>query len=235
MECMKLAQMIFLLTLTALLFAACGDDDDSSEDPATATPGAQEILAAAAERFEALTSFHFELDHNSGGTEIVQDLLMERASGEVEEPDRLRADLEVESPLGNVDVSVIAIGQRVWLDIFGEYQELPGVSAVEIFDPNQGIPNVAENIEGATIAGSEQVGGEEAMIVEGSVASEYLAGIAPIADSGEDVTVRVWIGRETALIHRVVVTGKIASEDPEDMERTIELSRFDEDFAIEAP
>jgi hypothetical protein len=222
--------------LLAFPFLSCsGDDDDDGGGEATPPADAGAVLTAAAERFEALSSFHFELEHSTGGTEIVQDLLMEEASGEVEEPNRLRADLQVESPLGDVDVSVVAIGEQVWLDIFGDYQELPDVNVVEIFDPNQGIPNVADNIEDATIAGSEKLGGETTDIVEGTVAAEYLAGIAPIADSGEDVTVRVWVGRETNLIHRVVVTGKIASEDPADMVRTIDLSRFDEDFGIEEP
>jgi lipoprotein LprA len=221
--------------LLAVPFAACSGDDDDDGGEATPPADAGAVLSAAAERFEALSSFHFDLEHSTGGTEIVQDLLMQEASGEVEEPNRLRADLQVDSPLGDVDVSVVAIGEQVWLDIFGDYQEIPDVSVVEIFDPNQGIPNVAANIEDATIAGSEDLGGETTDIVEGTVAAEYLAGIAPIADSGEDVTVRVWVGRETNLIHRVVVTGKIASEDPEDMVRTIELSRFDEDFNIEEP
>jgi hypothetical protein len=229
---MKLSLIALLLCIA--VFAACGGDDDEGGDSAP-SQDAQAILGDAAARFAALNSFHFELDHSEGGTPIVQDLVMKTASGEIEVPDRLQADLEVDSPLGDVDVSVISIGEELWLDIFGDYQQLPGVTVLEIFDPANGIPNVAEHIEDPTVEGSQELNGEECDIVEGTVASEYLEGIAPVADAGNDVNVRVWVGRETHLIHRVIVTGQVASDDPEDMVRTIELSRFDEEFGIEPP
>ena len=241
--------MRFFLALAiaiAVTLAACGGDDDdeeqtNGEEEATeeeeATP--QEVLQGAAEALEAVDSFHFVLDHENGGTEIVLDLEMQRAEGDVITPDRLQAEVEADGPAGlDVDVEVIAIGDDFFFENpFGGGFVDADFSISDVLDPTGGaIALLRSAPEDAEFDGEEEVNGETARVVVATIDSGELDTLIPSADPGQPVEVTLWIGTEDDLPYRIRISGPLNEDEPEDIERTIDISDYNNpDVDIQPP
>lgn len=245
----KRAALGALLTVLATLIVACGNDNTQNEAASgtvAATPSRPDPAALAmqaADRIEAVTSFHFLLQHENGGTPIVLNLSMTRAEGDIVKPDRLRSDVEaVATQLGNanVKVKVINVGdQAVISNPFNPRQwvPLPGENRLaDIFDPGAGTTAALRAAKDLQITGEETLNGVKVWRVEGNVDATALSAVAStIAEPGYTVKGTAWIGQAQPLVYRVRLEGPLGSQDPPNIVRIIDLSRFDEDFTIELP
>lgn len=238
----RLAPLILSLTLGLLLASCSGDDDDDSAEPdETTTPEetAQEFVASSADALEEVSSFHFLLTHENGGTEIVLDLEMERAEGDVITPDRLRAEVEAEGPGGiDVDVEVIAIGEEFFFENpFGGGFIDADFSIQDILDPTQGaIALMRSAPENSEFGSSEDIGGVETRIVTATIDSGEFDRLIPAADPGLAVEVTLWIGTEDRLPYRIQIVGPLNEDEPDDIQRLIEISSYnDVTVEIEPP
>jgi hypothetical protein len=236
--CLILVASCSLVATTAV----CGGDDDDDDEPtvvATVEDTPQEFLASSADEIEQLENFHFLLTHENGATQIVLDLEMERAEGEVIVPDRLRADVEAEGPGGvDVDTEVIAIGDDLFFENpFGGGFVDADFSLQDILDPVGGVASLLRTApDDADFAGSETIDGVDTQRVTATVDSGLLADLIPGGDEGFVVEVTIWIGKEDRLPYRILLVGPLNEEDPEDIERLIDISDFNaEDVEIEAP
>ncbi|MER3438997.1 MAG: hypothetical protein C4346_16195, partial [Chloroflexota bacterium] len=119
----------------------------------------------------ALRSYHFSLTYTRGQTVLVRRarLHMKRARGDVERPDRLR--LAVEAKLGpiGVDVSVISVQQRVWVDFKGITDELSIEDDVAtlLLDPTALLIGAVSTIEEPRLMGIEEINGTPATRISG--------------------------------------------------------------------
>jgi LppX_LprAFG lipoprotein len=234
---------VLLFAAGLLVVCACGGDDDDDDSEATAeatveeTP--QEFLASAADALEQVTSFHFLLTHENGGTEIVLDLEMERAEGDIILPDRLRADIEADGPGGlDVNVEVIAVGDQLFFENpFGGGYVDADFSLRDILDPTQGVVSLLRSApENAEYDGTETIDGVETRRVTATIDSGELETLLPAADPGFPVEVTLWIGEEDRLVYRLLLVGPMNEDEPEDIERLIEVSDFDQPgLSIEPP
>jgi hypothetical protein len=233
--------LIILVSFGLLLFSCGGDDDDESEPEETSTPEetAQEFVASAADALEEVESFHFLLTHENGGTEIVLDLEMERAEGDVITPDRLRADVEAEGPGGiDVNVEVIAIGEEFFFENpFGGGFIDADFSIQDILDPTQGaIALMRAAPDNSEFGDSEEIAGVETRIVTATIDSGEFDRLIPAADPGLPVEVTLWIGIEDRLPYRIQIVGPLNDDEPDDIERLIEISNYNNVTAeIEPP
>jgi hypothetical protein len=235
-----------LLVPLMLAVVACGGDKQSDSGSAAATPTRPDpaVLARqAADKVEALTSFHFLVEHENGGTPIVLNLNMTRAEGDIVKPDRLRADVEATAAqLGNanVKVKVVNVGDRaVITNPFNTRQwvPLPGENRLaDIFDPAAGTTAALRSARDLQITGEETIGGVRVWRLEGTVDAEALSAVAPaIAEPGYIARGTVWVGQSDPLVHRVRLEGALGSKDPPNIVRKIDLSKFDENVSIELP
>src|SRR5579884_2836178 len=101
-----------VLALLAVVLAGCGGGKGSAKvtaSPTPAKPDAATILRQAADKMEQVKSFHFVLSHDKGNSPITLgpgvSLSMTRAEGDVQRPDRLRADVDA-TALGGVKINV---------------------------------------------------------------------------------------------------------------------------------
>lgn len=236
--------LLSLLAILALATASCGgdDDDDSADEPdesATVEETPQELLASAADALEELTSFHFLLTHENGGTEIVLDLEMQRAEGDVIVPDRLQAEVEAEAAGGiDVDTTVIAVGEELFFENpFGGGFVNADFSIQDILDPTQGaIALLRSAPEDAEYSGSETIDGTDTQRVTATIDAGQLDRLIPSADEGFPVEVTLWVGIEDRLLRRILIVGPLNEDEPDDIERLIEISDFDNpDLEIESP
>lgn len=227
------AWLLLLAALAALAAAACGGGGDGGEEF-----DAEQVVRDAAERLEGVQSFHFLLTHQEGGTRIIQDLLMTRAEGDVARPDRLRADVEAEAAGQKLRLSVIGVDERTWItNPFNpsQWQPLEGTDVRDVLDL-AAVPEVMRAVQDVEAAGTERVNGTECYRVRAQVDSGALAAVVPRAASpGQTVTVELWVGRDDALVRRLVVRGPLNPDEDERIERRLDLSGFDQPVTIQPP
>ena len=232
------------LVLIALAVASggCGSDGEKAvDDGESPLPDAAMLTSEAADRMEALTSFHFVVSHEEGTTPITAGLQMERAEGDSKTPDRLTADVDALVPqLGNaeIDVKVVWVGETArmtnpfdrtrWMDV-------PGDALQGLFDPGAGTVAALRAATGHAIAGEETVGGVPCWLVTAIVDGEALKAFADVAEAGYTVSLTLWLGKEDTLVHRVRLDGAMGADDTPGVIRLIDLTRFDEPVEIELP
>lgn len=245
----KRATLAALLVMLAIVLAACGNDDAGDEGQtgaASATPAAPDpatLAMQAADSIEAVKSMHFLLQHENGGTPIVLNLEMTRAEGDLVKPDRLRADVEaVARQLGNanVKVKVVNVGDKaVITNPFNTRQwvPLPGSNRLaDIFDPGAGTTAALRAAKDLRIAGEETLNGVKVWRLEGNVDATALSAVAStIAAPGYTAKGIAWIGQAKPLVYRVRLEGPLGPDDPPNIVRIIDLSKFDENVTIELP
>jgi hypothetical protein len=223
---------VILLALLALLGPGCRRDAaEPAVDPA-------DLVQAAADRLEQVESFHFVLTHESGGTPILQGMLLTRAEGDLARPGQMKAQLSVEAMGAALQLQFIAIGDDAWLsNPFNpaQWQPLPDVTAADVLDL-EALPQVLRQVKDARLVAKEQLDGAPSYHLQGTLDSADLVALVPSgAEPGLVVTVDLWISTDDPLVRRVIVSGALRSAEPATMTRTLELSGFDTPVSIAPP
>lgn len=243
----RLAAMV--VAVFALLPAACGGDDKNesatnatAQATARATPEPATLAQQAAERTEALNSFHFVLEHEKGYTPIQLGLQMTKAEGDYAKPEKLQADLEARSTqFGNtvVKVKVVSVGEQAKISnpfSPSQFIPLPGAqSLADIFDPGAGTTAALRAVKNPRITGEETVDGVKVWRLEGDVEATALEAFASLAEPGYTVKGVAWIGQETPNVHRIRMEGQLGPTDPEGVIRVVRLSKFNDPVSINLP
>ena len=232
-RCLLLSALVVL----CLLPLACGGGG-KKPDSAGPLPPAADVLSKAVESAASMKTFHFRLEHENGVTTIPLGLGLTTAEGDVIVPDRMKAKIEAKAGTQPVRVEVIGIGDEAWMTnpFNRQWQPLPSGNTIrDVFDPAQGIKAVANALENPEVTAEEQVGGVATYRVEGTVDSGVLEAAAPIAEPGLTVKVGVWIGKDDSLIYRVRLEGPLSPDEPPNIVRKLDISKFDESVSIEPP
>jgi hypothetical protein len=232
--------ILAVLVAALSLAAACGGGGggkETSPTPATLPP-ADEVLSKAVERVGTVKSFHFRLEHENGYSPLPLDLKLRTAEGDIQVPDRMKADLEAEVGGATLKVQIVGIGDEAWMTnpFSREWQPLPaGTSISSIFDPAAGVQAVANSLQDVSVTGVEKVEGENTYVLEGKVDSGVLEAAAPIAEPGLTVVVKLWISTTDYTMREIRLEGPFAPGEPENIVRILYLSKFDESVSIEPP
>ena len=225
--------LVLLFALAVLLVAAaCGDDDG---EPGAAAPDPQQLLLDAAERMEQARSFHFVLEHENGGIEIVRGIEMTRAEGDVDGATRLRADIEGSFGPLSFEVGIIILPGESWIqNPITQRWEREEISIDALFDPSDGIVALMRSARSPEILRRERIGGVDTYRVTATVESGELT-VFPGAEPGRDVPATAWIGVDEPFVYLLEIRGPIAGGEADDIVRRLELSRFDEPVDIAPP
>jgi hypothetical protein len=215
------------------IVAACGG---SETEHVQFDAGA--VLADAAARLDEASSFHFVLSHDSGGTRIIQNMLMTRAEGDVLRPSSIRADLTVTMAGQRIDLRMIGMDDSIWLsNPFdpSRWQLVPDARSEDVLNL-QRISDVLTAVEDASADGVATLDGSSSYRIRGSVDSDAFTAVIPeVAVAGETVAVDIWIGRSDVQLRQMVVRGRLNTDEPGDVVRRIILSAFDSPVSIDAP
>jgi lipoprotein LprG len=231
--------LLAVLLSSLVLAVGCGGggDGDGATTPETLPP-ADEVLPKVVQRVEEVESFHFRLEHENGLSPIPLNLKLRTAEGDIQVPDRMKAELEADAGGALLRVEVIGIGEEGWITnpFNRQWQALPkGTTISAIFDPAAGITAIANSLENVSVAGVEKVEGEDTYLLQGQVDSAALEAAAPIAEPGLTVTVKLWVQTEDYSILQVRLEGPFAPDEPANIVRILHLSKFDEPVSIEPP
>ena len=179
--------------------SACGGDEDDNGE----SFDAHQVVEDAAETLAAAETFRFELSHANGSTELIQDMEMTDAEGEVVSPDRLRADIDV-TLLGQLlEIEVVGIGEQVWISNpfdASQWQLVPGTTAQEVLDLTV-LPDVMRAVEDPQPAGIDEIDGQAHYRVRASVDSESLEDVIPAAARSRRDGRGRDLGRSGRLLH----------------------------------
>ncbi len=234
---MKLALILNLIVI--LLLAACsGNNDAPSEEPLPEL-SAEEIIAQASPNIDSLSSFHFKLTEEGGGTPIAMGLKMLMAEGDIAPPDKLDMRIEAEWFGQFAQAKLVTVGTITYMTnpINGKWEELSNdFDAVTLFKPDTGIKMVMESVTNLSRLSVGNAGGTMCFHLVGDLEAMALNDIA-VGHAAEGLTVKtdIWIGVGDFLLRKVMFDGRITQEEDEGITRTLDLSQFNEPVEIVLP
>lgn len=226
----------------ALLAAACG------ARPTLPAVTPEEARDRAAEALRGLSSAHFRVTHADGASTDTGFAALTEAEGDALFPDRARFTAQAVAPLfrnATLTFDVVRIGETTESPtgatylrdgISGQWQTLPGGTLGIDFSNVAGVvADALASLRDVELADGGSIGGADVLLLTGEADAEALRGFVPSAPDGGTLRVSLWAGREDFLARKVEVTGILFPNDPPDITRTLEFSRFDEPVAVEPP
>ena len=175
-----------------------------------------------------LKSAAFTLEHRIGSTMLLPGLVMKKATGVVDIPDRLRLTVEAEvaAPRTFVEINVIVIGEQAFMTDFfsGQWRTVPLESLpVNFLDFGQTLAGIVDAVAEPVLSGVEEIKGRKHQRITGLVPSEALAALVPGAAEGLEVKLELWIDREDSLLSRVLITGPVLNGDVPETVRVLTI------------
>lgn len=231
----RVLPILVVLLCLATLAVACSKDEaepaDTTEDPAA-------LLQRSAGAVQQARTFHFRLTHQNGTTPLPLSLELVSAEGDFQIPGRLAADVRGKGPGGiNISTKIIAVDDQAWYtNLFTRnWDRIPGANLRDLADPGALVTSLLPNIENPTVADGGEVDGVDTLKVEGTIDSGELREALSFARPGHSVRVEAWIGGEDSLPRRIRLTGPLASDEDEDVQRQLDLSQFGAPVQINPP
>ena len=231
------AAAAILAMAVALVAVSCGNPEP------TPTPGitAEDVRDRGAETLRNLSTVHFRVTHEEGGTDIGFSSTLTEAEGDGVFPDKAEFVAKATSALfGNaaLELDIVQYGEITHLRdrISMVWQALPaGTLAIDFTNINGSIADALASLDGLDLTDGGSVDGAPVHKLTGTTPSTSMRGLVPGAPEGDTLQMEVWIGRDDYLVRKVRLTGRLVEADTPDIVRVLELSRFDEPVTIEPP
>ena len=232
------AAVAILAVAAVLLAVSCASEPTPTPTPALT---AEDVRDKGAETLRGLSTVHFRVTHEEGGTDIGFSSTLTEAEGDGIFPDKAEFVAKATSALfGNaaLELDIVQYGETTYLRdrISMVWQALPaGTLAINFANINGSIADALASLGDLDLADGGSVGGAPVHKLTGTTGSPSLRGLVPDAPEGGTLRMEVWIGRDDHLVRKVRLTGPLVDADPPDIVRVLELSRFDEPVSIEPP
>ena len=222
-----------ILLVLLLLLTACGGSSNSSSN--SKVPDAHQLITKAQAAIQKVTSYHFNLKAVNIGTSAA--LPISSADGDIQVPDKLKANATALFAGNSVQVVLIAIGGKQYIDVFGIWQTTTGLlDPRALSDPQTGVAAILGHIQNPSMPTDSSVGGRSCWYIKGKLDPSYLAGITGGgAPTGELDDVSACIGKSDNLPYQIIINGIASAGDTAKTVRTFTLSKFGEQLTILAP
>lgn len=232
------AAAAILAVAVALLAVSCGSEPTPTPTP---TITAEDVRDSGAEALRNLSTVHFLVTHEVGGTDIGFSSTLTEAEGDGVFPDKAEFVAKATSALfGNaaLELDIVQYGEITHLRdrISMVWQALPaGTLAINFANINGSIADALASLGELDLTDGGSVDGAPVHKLTGTTPSTSMRGLVPGAPEGETLHMEVWVGRDDYLVRKVRLTGRLVEADTPDIVRVLELSRFDEPVTIEPP
>ena len=227
--------ILVVIYLVSLLNLSCTSDNPLSSESQTRT--AKQILDQSGTIMKSVSSFEFRLSHkNISGTRI-GDLVFSKATGLIS--DRNSMLIEAKFLFGNLTLSggFSTIGNTTFfLNPLTQKWEVTedSVTPLSFFDPEKGIEKILSSITSPKFRSTS----EKYWNIEGSMPASSLSNL--VGDTSDNnVEIIVWIDKDSLYLTRAIIFGQLNgyddSENIDEIQRIIDISRFNEAIVIENP
>ncbi|MDA1227122.1 MAG: LppX_LprAFG lipoprotein [Chloroflexi bacterium] len=213
-----------------------GLSDTITKDVLTPTPtpiNPQAVLDQSGTAMASLESFHFDLQHSTGGTPLAANLLLISAEGYVEKPDRLAVEFTGSVGRFAMRGSLITIGDRTFMTnpLNDEWQVLQDqVSPLAYFDPAKGISSMMSQVTAPTLLAIHS----KEVHIGGRLPATALSPLfGPTADGSIDVEMTIDLSE--SYLTKIMLDGPVTETEMAGVVRTIVLDQFNEPTSIEPP
>lgn len=218
--------------LAALLAtAACGDS----------TPSASALLKGAQEKFNQTTAMHFVVMVDHPGKPQPGDYVITSATGDVERPDSLSAEVGVDAGLFSTSVKIIIIGsQQYWTDPTNGGQwtpttEFSNLPIVKLFDPTTGIGTLLTQLQQPSAPADGSANGVACWKISGALTPGALTPLFPDITATKPVPTTFCVDKSNGHLVSASLTGPIFGGDLDNTVHTFYFSKFDEQITIQPP
>jgi hypothetical protein len=233
-----------VVVLSLLMLAGCGGQPAAPTPTITApspTPTVEDLLERASVRIAETPAVHYELEI-AGDTflDTTGTIRLLDAKGDLQRPDRVYSSFRAEVLGRTITLQLITVGENSWTtDILsGEWVEAPTEFAYNpsiLFDNENGIGPVMDRISDARRLDDDELDGRPVYRVQANVDQETIGPLTSHLLSGPEVTVDLWIDRETDDLLRAVLSQPATEEGGEPITWTLNLSKHGEEVSIEPP
>ncbi|MBN1191879.1 MAG: LppX_LprAFG lipoprotein [Dehalococcoidales bacterium] len=229
---------IFLTCAGLLVLAGCSGGSSTSSSPSPTPLSAEQILAESSSKLEAAGSFHFELDHEGGGSPIAMGIAMLKASGDMVKPDKMKTTISGIALGMAIQVEVITVSHETYMTnpLNGRWELLPNeFQVLSVFDPATGVAAIMKNMSGATRLADEEAAGKTCYHISGEIDSGNLNSITGSSIQGIMNRAEIWIAMDDFLPQVIKLEGRITEEEKEGITRTLSFSDYNLETKIEKP
>ena len=227
--------ILVAIYLVGILNLSCASGNPLSTASQTRT--ARQILDQSGTIMKSVSSFEFQLSHkNISGTRI-GDLVFSKATGLISDNNSMF--IEAKFLFGNLTLSggfLTVDNTTFFLNPLTQKWEVTedSVTPLSFFDPEKGI----EKILSSTTSPKFRSNSEKYWNIEGSMPASSLSNL--IGDTSDNnVEIIVWIDKDSLYLIRAVIFGQLNgyddSENIDEIQRIIDISRFNEAIVIENP
>jgi hypothetical protein len=229
-----------LALAASLVIAACGSSGDGEPTAPTIPADATSIVAASAAAMGATESVRFELNRSGAPVYIdqLEQLALNGLVGQFTVPGSAQAVLEVEVNGGLIsELGAIALDDEIWLSnpITGTFEPLPAGIDLDpslFFDPQGGWQPLMEGLTDVELVATEQRDGANRYHIAATAPADRVETITAGLVRDQDVDIDFWIQPVTGHVRSVEFT---TSVDGDDVEWSLDLSEYGEDFDIQPP
>ncbi len=227
--------ILVAIYLVGILNLSCASGNPLSTASQTRTP--RQILDQSGTIMKSVSSFEFQLSHkNISGTRI-GDLVFSKATGLISDNNSMF--IEAKFLFGNLTLSggfLTVDNITFFLNPLTQKWEVTedSVTPLSFFDPEKGI----EKILSSTTSPKFRSNSEKYWNIEGSMPASSLSNL--IGDTSDNnVEIIVWIDKDSLYLTRAVIFGQLNGYDDSvninEIQRIIDISRFNEEIVIENP
>lgn len=213
------------------------------ESQAEGDADAVAVLQAAGDAVLALDTFEFTMETIAGQSTILPSVELVSVQGKVRRPIDIEAKLKVKALMQTMEASAVGVDGEFYLQnpLDGSWMSMGSASEVAtMINPDWILTMAINQIKDAKITSD----GNDQTLIEGHV--NLFETLSDVGGQGAEmeqmkqflaegpVDVAFWINKDN-LIERAEIYGPIFSAESPDVEKRIELSRFNEPVEIEVP
>ena len=227
--------ILVAIYLVGILNLSCASNNPLSTASQTRT--AKQILDQSGTIMNSVSSFEFHLSHkNISGTRI-GDLVLSKATGLISDNNSMF--IEANFLFGNLTLSggfSTVDNTTFFLNPFTQKWEVTedSITPLSFFDPEKGINKILSS----TTSPKFRSNSEKYWNIEGSMPASSLSNL--IGDTSDNnVEIIVWIDKDSLYLTRAIIFGQLNGYDDSaninEIQRIIDISRFNEEIVIENP
>ena len=216
-----------------MLVGAC--DIGSPTKQPDLTPA--QVIEKAGPAMQAANSFHFSMEA-SKLDQLLPGIYISKASGDVQKPDKLSADVNAIAYGVPVNIKAVVDGDKQYMTDPGSGAWMSSSLMIDVkqyFNPDKGVADILNNVKDLKSEGKESVDNTDSYKLSGKVPASALESLSPVVTAKDDITTTLWIGAGDYLLRQVRLDGPIDASEPPNTVRTITFSDYNKPMKIETP